>query len=201
MTEFFPGKPACEAHTALKTAINTMEKARQNAVLWFGEILERKLYRELGYASIHQYAQQELGFSPARTSDFLSICRKLKNLPKLEDNLKTGKLGYTQARVLVKVADQQNETQWLDFAQKNSRRELELEVKRAKKRAVDLVTGSEVIASFFLRRSSGCGSGDGSSGDVAHPICPVRGDLGEDPQRWWKVVGRQGRSHAGDDGI
>ncbi len=53
MTEFRPGQSANEAHAALKSAVQTMEKAQQCAVLWFGEILERKLYLQLGYGSIN----------------------------------------------------------------------------------------------------------------------------------------------------
>ena len=67
MHEFRPNQPANEAHDALKSALQTMAKAKQCAVLWFGEILDRKLYRDLGYSSINQYAEVELGFSTSRT--------------------------------------------------------------------------------------------------------------------------------------
>ena len=69
MNEFCSGQPASAVHDALKTAVGTMDRAKQNAVLWFGEILDRKLYRELGYGSINQYALQELGFSASRTGE------------------------------------------------------------------------------------------------------------------------------------
>ena len=141
MTEFTIGLSATAAHSALESAIKTMDDAKQNAVLWFGDILQRKLYQELGYATMGQYATQALGFSPARASDFMNICRKLKKLPKLAAKLESGELGYTQARVLVNVIEEKNEDQWLQYAQKNSRRELEREVKRAKKTAVDQAKG------------------------------------------------------------
>ncbi|MBU8871842.1 MAG: hypothetical protein KOO60_13330 [Gemmatimonadales bacterium] len=101
MKEFCAGQSASETHSALKTAIGTMDKAKQNAVLWFGEILDRKLYREL----------------------------------------ESGKLGYTHARELVKVTDENNQDEWLKFALENPRRKLEREVKRAKKEAADQATG------------------------------------------------------------
>ena len=53
----------------------------------------------------------------------------------------SGKLGYTKAREVVKVADRQNEKQWLEVARDESRRELEREVKRAKRAAVDQAKG------------------------------------------------------------
>ena len=110
-------------------------------LLWFGEILSRKLYQDLGYSSINQYAQQALGFSRTRTGDFLQLCRKLDKLPAIKREVAEGKLGYTKARELAKVADQKNETEWLELAKSTSRRELEHEVKRAKLEAVNLAQG------------------------------------------------------------
>lgn len=141
MTKFQPNQSASAAHAALKNSLHTMEKAKDNAVLWFAEILQRKLYRELGYGTINQYARQELGFSTSRVGDFLSICSKLDQLPRLRQKLKEGKLGYTQAREVVKVADPKNQEQWLQFAENNSRRELAKEVKRARQTAVEQKAG------------------------------------------------------------
>jgi len=142
---FRPGQSANNAHTALKTALQTMEKAQQCAVLWFGEILERRLFRELGYSSINQYAKTELGFSATRTGDFLQLCRKLKKLPQVKAKIESGELGYTPARVLMSVVDETNEAGWVDFALNNSRRELERKVKRAKKEAADTAAGQPAL--------------------------------------------------------
>ncbi len=43
MMKYRSGQSANDVHIALKSALHTMEKAQQCAVLWFGEILERKL--------------------------------------------------------------------------------------------------------------------------------------------------------------
>ena len=52
--EFQKNCPAAEAGQALKQAVGTYEKAEHAVVLWFGEILRRGLFRELGYSSIYQ---------------------------------------------------------------------------------------------------------------------------------------------------
>jgi hypothetical protein len=132
MTPFLPDQSANTAHIAMKSALKSMESAKQCAVLWFGEILERKLYLALGYSSINQYAKVELGFSSSRTGDFIQLCRKLKNLPLIKEKVASGELGYTPARVLVSVADKSNEKEWLKVGLNSSRRKLEKEVKRAK---------------------------------------------------------------------
>lgn len=65
MPAFTPGQPANVVHSSLKSASETMEAAKQNAILWFGEMVERKLFRDLGYSTIHHYAAQELGYAHA----------------------------------------------------------------------------------------------------------------------------------------
>jgi 5-methylcytosine-specific restriction endonuclease McrA len=115
--------------------VEIIDHARHCAVLWFGEIMNRKLYRELGYSSIYQYAAEELGFSATRTGDFKRLAEKLAALPAVADKVRSGELGYTKAREIVKVADPDNENDWLDVAEQQSRRELEETVRRAKREA------------------------------------------------------------------
>ncbi len=52
-----------------------------------------------------QYAAVELEFSKTRTGDFLHLARKLEKLPRLKKEMEEGKIGYTKAREIVKVAD------------------------------------------------------------------------------------------------
>ncbi len=128
-------------HLALKAALKSMAEAEKCTVIYFGEIMARKLYRELGYSSMNQYAETELGFSPRRTGDFMMLCRRLRKLPVLKGKVESGELGYTAARVIAPVVDQNNEKDWVDFAETHSRRELEREVKRAKKEVVEEARG------------------------------------------------------------
>ena len=141
MTEFQPNQPAESAHTAIKSALKSEREAKQCAVLWFEDILTRKLYCHFGYSTINQYAKQELGFSKSRTGDFLQLCRTFKELPKVKAKVKSGELGYTAARVLAQVASKENEMDWLNFALSHPRRDLEREVKRAKIDASDDAKG------------------------------------------------------------
>jgi 5-methylcytosine-specific restriction endonuclease McrA len=132
---FEPRKSADFAHRALTRSIRAEEQARQCAVLWFGEIMKRRLYRDLGYSSINQYARRALGFSKTRTGDYVQLAKKLERLPAVRESVASGELGYTKAREVVKVADAANEKEWLDEAKKSSRRQLEVSVARAKQKA------------------------------------------------------------------
>ncbi len=132
---FEPHKSAGFADSALKKSLGAMEQAQQCAVLWFGEIMRRKLYRKLGHSSINQYAHVELKFSKTRTGDFVQLARKLEQLPAVRESVEKGELGYTKAREVVKVATPETEEGWLAAAKDSSRRELERKVAFSKKRA------------------------------------------------------------------
>lgn len=132
MPEFRPDRSAGQAHQAMKQSVAIMDRAQHCAVLWFAEILKRGLFRDLGYSSIYQYASEELGFSTTRTGDFKRLAEKLETLPRVTEKVRSGELGYTKAREIVKVAGPDNEADWLEVAGRQSRRELEETVRRAK---------------------------------------------------------------------
>lgn len=132
LPEYRPNFQAEQAHDALSECIRIQDRARHCAVLWFAEIYQRGLYRELGFSSMNQYAAEALGFSHSRTGDFMRLTKKLDALPAIRDELASGRLGYTLAREIVPVADAANEKQWLEVAEKQSRRQLVDTVRRAK---------------------------------------------------------------------
>ena len=78
-----PGLPAIEVHEHLREAVGEMRLAERNAVFWFSEVLRRKLFRELGYASIHAYGSEALGFSRSKTYHFIRLCESFESLPRL----------------------------------------------------------------------------------------------------------------------
>ncbi len=130
LTPFAPGQSARAADLALKSASRAESAARQSAVLWFGEILARGLYRELGYSSMPQYAHVELGFSETRISDFMRLTRKLAALPALKAALP--EIGYTKAREIVEVASPATEVGWVEAARSGTRAQLTEKIKRVK---------------------------------------------------------------------
>ena len=131
---FRSNQPAAKVHKSLVRSLQILENAQQCAVLWFAEILRRRLYRELGHATINQYAMGELGFSKSKTRDFIRLAGQLEKLPAVREAMSSGELGYTKAREIVAVATPETQDKWLQAA-KGSRRELVHEVKRAKQAA------------------------------------------------------------------
>lgn len=133
--EFRPGLTAEQAHHALQESIKIRDHAQQCAVLWFSDIMDRALYRELGFSTMRAYALEMLGFSKTRAGDFIHLARRLKELPAVKEQLVKGRMGYTVAREIVSVADATNQEAWVKEAQGKSRRELVVAVRRAKQEA------------------------------------------------------------------
>ncbi|MFH1842952.1 MAG: HNH endonuclease signature motif containing protein [bacterium] len=111
------------------------QRAEQNVVLWFAEVNERRLFKQLGYGSIQQYAEQALEFSRSKTFQLLRLVDSLEKLPQLKEAVTDGKIGWTKAREVAKVATPRTEGQWVSTAKDSSRRELEVKVARTKQRA------------------------------------------------------------------
>jgi 5-methylcytosine-specific restriction endonuclease McrA len=131
---YLPDQPSAMVHASLRSSLAAMDQAHQCAVLWFGEVMRRRLFRDLGHSSINQYAIQGLGFSKSRTDDFIRLARQLENLPAVREAVASGELGYTKAREIVSVATPETQDTWLKVA-KGTRKELVNEVKKAKRAA------------------------------------------------------------------
>ncbi len=125
MSEQFDAK---SIHARLLAAVAAMRMAESQAVTLFSEVMKRKLYRGLGYASIHLYAEEALGFSRTKTYEFIRLAEALDELPGLKDQIESGDLPWTKAREVVKVATPETEKEWLALAESKSRRDLEKEV-------------------------------------------------------------------------
>jgi len=141
MAVFRPHLSADEVHSSLRQSLAELRQAERNAVLWFAEIWTRKLYRDLGYGSMQQYAALGLGFSRSKTAQFLRLVRALEVLPVLRASLEKGEVSWTKAREVVKVATPRTEAAWVQEARGSSRRQLEQRVPVARGRAKAARTG------------------------------------------------------------
>ncbi len=135
MNEIRAGLSAREVHAALKSALERLRAAEECAVLHFAEILRRRLYRDLGHASIHAYAEIELGFSQSKTYQFIGLAESLGKLPRLRESLQSGEIPWTKAVAVARIATPRSEKKWIAEARQSSRRELERKVKTVRQRS------------------------------------------------------------------
>ncbi len=185
--EFQPHQTAKKVDSHLKSALKIKDQAHQCSLQWFGEILNRKLYVELGFSSINQYARQELGFGNSKIGDYIKLTRKLEKLPNLKDALSKGEIGYTKGRLLVDVADESTENEWLKFGLENPRREVEEVVKRAKQKEKDAAARQPSFLPEVKRKTPAA-------------VVPVRVSLEMTPTQFaryekaWEQIRKQGNA-------
>ncbi len=145
LPQYEAGQPAARVDEALRQALAVRDQAQECAVLWFAEVQRRGLFRELGYASLHLYATQALGFSDNRAWQFKRLADDLDRLPALREAVTAGELGWTKAQQVARVATADTQIAWVAQAKTQGRRELEREVQAARKRArVGAVAASQM---------------------------------------------------------
>jgi len=127
LPSFRRGLPAAQVDRSLRQTLSVLDAARQSALVWFHEILSRRLYQDLGYASMEQYATTGLGFSRNRTNQFLRLARDLDRLPPLKEAVLDGRLEWTKAQ------------------QQSSRRELGEGIKAAREAARQKQSGQGAL--------------------------------------------------------
>jgi hypothetical protein len=134
LPDFASGLPAARVDAALRQALADCDRAHECAVLWFAEVQRRGLYRHLGHASLQLYATQVLGFSDNRYYQFKRLADNLDRLPVLRTAVEAGTIGWTKAQQVARVATETTQAAWVAKAATTGRRELELQVRQARKR-------------------------------------------------------------------
>ena len=89
---------------------------------------DRRGYEKFGFVDIYYYAEERFGFSPRKTRYLLQLGQSLERLPQLKKALEDGKLGWTKASRVARVATSEDETMWLDSALSLSVRELDRKI-------------------------------------------------------------------------
>ena len=198
LSEFTTNLSAHHVDAALKRAVRTLEQAEHNALLWFGEVLRRKLYRKLGYSSINQYAAVELKFSRSKTGDFIRLATKLEELPAVRESVASGKVGYTKAREIIKVATPATEAVWVEAASSHSRRELEKKVATVRLRAKAKRRADPAQQDLLAAESANDASGAAACSEAQLAEIPVRVSLEMSPEQFaryealWEQLYKQG---------
>ncbi len=135
MRDYRPGLPPAVVDSELRGCVRVTREMERRAVLWFGEVVGRRLYRTFGFSSIQLYAADRLDFSEAKTAQFLRLCRELESLPELRRSVATGEVAWTKARTVASVATPSTERRWVERARTESRRCLERAVQQTRGRA------------------------------------------------------------------
>ena len=91
-------------------------------------MVERRGYEKFGFVDIYYYAEGRFGFSPRKTRYLLRLAQQLRRLPQIREALGQGRLGWTKASRIARVATPEDEVMWLDSALSLSVRELDRKI-------------------------------------------------------------------------
>jgi 5-methylcytosine-specific restriction endonuclease McrA len=85
-------------------------------------------YREMGFKSLFEYANRGLGLSESVSYNFMTVARKAKEVPQLEELIQKKEITVSNARTIAPVLNVENQEKWLMAAASLSKRELEKEI-------------------------------------------------------------------------
>jgi hypothetical protein len=98
-----------------------------------GRIVAARSWERLGFARAGDYARERAGLSGRQLLDLAHVDGRLAELPAVEAGFLAGRLSWSKARLLARVARGDDEERWVAFARRVPVRVLEREV-----RALDL---------------------------------------------------------------
>ena len=119
---------ASALHERLLANRRSHRQAEHQLAVLLAEMTDRRLFTELGYASVFDYADRVLDLPARQARDFIRIGRHLPDFPALAAALADGQLGWTKAREIVSVATTDTEAAWVERATAVSSRVLEQQV-------------------------------------------------------------------------
>lgn len=83
---------------------------------WLLAIERTRAFQSAGFRSTVAFAIVRLGLEPPKASNLLRIMGVLEQLPDLSRAFQTGEVGYAKMREITRVATQETELAWLEFA-------------------------------------------------------------------------------------
>ncbi len=115
-------------HQRLLAQRITHRQAEDQLAALLAELSDRRLFAELGYASVGEYGVEMLDLPKRTTRDLVRIGLRLSELPALTEALAAGALDWTKAREIVSIATPETAAAWVERALAVSSRVLERDV-------------------------------------------------------------------------
>ena len=105
---------------SLSGELRSLFKARRQNLAAIAHGLARmkreELYRDLGYSSVFTYAADQHGMGKSKVSELIGISEGSDRLPQVREAFDSGRLEWTKAREIARVATPETEADWLQLA-------------------------------------------------------------------------------------
>jgi hypothetical protein len=111
---------------------NVLEHERSERMICFGllEMDDRNGHEKLGFRHITDYASGRFDYSDRKTFYLLSLAKKIKKYPQIQKALAEGKIGWTKAYRICRLADAEDELLSLESAMSMTVRELDRRIRK-----------------------------------------------------------------------
>jgi hypothetical protein len=116
---------AQRVHRALKRIAKTRAALDAEEIAALRDAQRMQLWREFGYASLVEYMERELLYTPRAAVERLRVANVIEELPEIEAALQQGKLSFSGARELSRVVTPETQQAWLDAVQNKNVRQIE----------------------------------------------------------------------------
>jgi hypothetical protein len=136
--EVWPAAPrgvTRDAESELATLARVPAALRRALARVAGRLIALRGWERLGWPRLEDYATEQAGVSARELRDLAAVDRTLMKLPAIDAALRSGAIGWTQARLLCRVARPEDEHTWLALASRTTARALAREVRAVDRRA------------------------------------------------------------------
>ncbi len=121
---------ATQLSDRLVLAARKLRSAEHELAVLLAKMADSRLYLELGFSTLYDYADEVLDLSTRKTRALAQLGRSIGELPALEAAFRDGKLGWTKARELLRVVTPETEGAWTQRALALTSRDLEGQLDR-----------------------------------------------------------------------
>ena len=133
------GLSASVLHEKAMQLASDFRRLESSLTQCLGEVEETRLYFELGYPSLFQYATHALGLTESVAYALITVARTMKQVPELRVEIEAGRLSVFKGKKICSVLKREDASEevhalnreWIEKAKSMSSQKLEQEVKRA----------------------------------------------------------------------
>jgi len=126
--DLMPCLSAAEVGRRLREANDALGYHKRVLAFYLLEMEERRLFEMTGHGNTAHFAATQLDMDERRTREFINVGRSLWSLQKLDQAFREGRISWTRVLLLLRVVEAHTQTEWIEFAENASCKELRNEV-------------------------------------------------------------------------
>jgi hypothetical protein len=96
-------------HRTLRRIVKARGTLDAQEIAALREASQLRVWRHYGYASLVEYMEHEMGYSPRAAIERLRVARLLEELPAIGEALAQGELSFSAVKELTRVATPETE--------------------------------------------------------------------------------------------